>query len=780
MEKAHKFYGFISLVLSIILLVSLFSCKKNTATDADIGNTTSAEITDNSVSDDTDALCLIENKKCNFKIVYPSKPTKNNLDAATAIKDHLMHGGIDAEFITDWDQKKNDPNAIDILVGVTKFNPEIKLSFDLLALGRYGFVIKAVDNKIVLLAKNDDALIKAAEYLNSNILKLEKDKITVEKDYFYISSDGLLLKELILCGNPISDYSLACDSEDLKPSADILSQCISEKTSVSLPSEGKHKIRLTTEGADGHTVSARFEDGDLVIRAKDSEDMKKAVVCFWYENVANETGSLELSVDMSYSRDLAKTVFYSDFGVKQSENECCLDAIIAAHNYANQNQYKVFADYNGRYYISSYGKTAAIKTDVEWCNAKFTIDDSAVTPDHRFDWIFNICSDLKGYSVNLNSIGRDATNLGVTLHKKSIVTLYDSTTTHYIRKGANADAGQTKQDSVIVSPDGAIDMSAPLMWDFDKITSVSVLPIDEKTITVSGGTFITVANQAPSEYTYYARGILITRSNTNLKSLHHIITGEIGHGAPYNGFIMVSNAAYVNVENCILSAHKIYKTANVSMGTYDIGASNAITLTFKNCYQYTDIDDKSLWGIMGTNYCKNITYDTCVLSRFDAHKGVANATIKNSIIGRWGASIIGYGTLLIENSEFHSNAIINLREDYGSSWDGDVIIRNCRIDPLQNADCYVIDGSNVGDHDFGYTCYIPRTVTIDGLYVNTVNDVYVFGNINSKCTSEDYSSVYAPVASEKVTVKNYSSTNASDIKLSPNMILFGSTQLIKE
>ena len=80
---------------------------------------------------------------------------------------------------------------------------------------------------------------------------------------------------------------------------------------------------------------------------------------------------------------------------------------------------------------------------------------------------------------------------------------------------------------------------------------------------------------------------------------------------------------------------------------------------------------------MGTNFCKNITLEGCSFSRFDAHQGVYNVTIKDSTLGHQCLNAIGMGTLLIEDTTLYGNYLIVLRDDYGSTWKGDVIIRNC-------------------------------------------------------------------------------------------------------
>jgi len=190
------------------------------------------------------------------------------------------------------------------------------------------------------------------------------------------------------------------------------------------------------------------------------------------------------------------------------------------------------------------------------------------------------------------------------------------------------------------------------------------------TLSITGGRFTTIANQVESKYTYYSRNIAIRRSRVVVDGLEHLITGEGEQGAPYGGFINIADCSYVTVKNSVLTGHKTYRTIGsagkpVSMGSYDLLVNRALNVSFINCRQTNDIDDRTYWGILGSNYCKNLLYDSCAFSRFDAHKGVANATIRNSTLGHMGINAIGSGILTVENSTIRGRSIVNLRSDYG-------------------------------------------------------------------------------------------------------------------
>jgi len=418
-------------------------------------------------------------------------------------------------------------------------------------------------------------------------------------------------------------------------------------------------------------------------------------------------------------------VTYEQYGAIGDGVTDDLDAIIAAHAQANAENLPVKAASGAVYCIAQTGKTAIIQTDTDWRGASFIIDDSAVQVGQGHATpIFEIRSKLAAQNLSVPApLQKEQTNIGVPLGYDALVYVEDSSVLRYIRKGVNANDGQKQQEVLAVDQDGSISADTPLLWDYNGISAAIAYPTDTQTLTISGGTFTTIANQAESQYNYHHRGISITRSNTVIDGLVHLITGELDHGAPYRGFVDITRCKDVTVQNTTLSGHKYYVTdrngSNSSMGTYDININTATHVTFKDCVQANSIHDSALWGIMGSNYVKNITLDGVEFSRFDAHQGVCNVTIRNSKLGRQGINLIGSGTALIENTTVSSDNFINLRSDYGSVWDGEVIIRNCVFDQNngKGTNHALIGGSNNGSHDFGYPCTMPYKVTIDGLKI---------------------------------------------------------------
>jgi len=234
-----------------------------------------------------------------------------------------------------------------------------------------------------------------------------------------------------------------------------------------------------------------------------------------------------------------------------------------------------------------------------------------------------------------------------------------------------------------------------------------------------------------------------------------------------------------------VTGHKTYVTigsagVSVPMGSYDISLNRALNLSFIHCSQTNDINDGAYWGIMGSNYCKNLILENCTFSRFDAHMGVANATIRNSTLGHQGINAIGSGTFLVENSTIYGRNLIHLRPDYGSTWQGEFIIRNCVFVPAggRPSQAILIGGSNSGQHDFGYTCYMPARIIIENLTIDDSNhpENYqgpaIFANFNAQMTDDSYVEKFPFIRPREVIVRDLSITSGNDLRLSDNPYMF--------
>ncbi len=587
------------------------------------------------------------------------------------------------------------------------------------------------------------------------------------------------LAEITVNGVPVDEYAISAPEGDIYSlAAQTLNNELHKALGRSIPVEERTEKAFVIEEIlnTDDTFTLKVENGNIYLTGSDNIGISRGIAAFSDEVLLSADGKYDFTDGYTYTKVFSGYVTYEQFGAVGDGKTDDLEAIVKTHEYANENNLTVLAKETASYYIGGKAMTAVIKTDTDWSTARFIIDDTSV--EKIGSWIFNIAPTESSYSITgkVSPLKMDAVNIGTTLPGESLVVLTDSNVKRYIRKGANQNSGSNQSDVILVDKDGNISPDTPLIWDFDAVTGATVYPVDKETLTIKGGRFTTIANAAPSEYTYYTRGIQVRRSNTVIDGIYHDVINEGETGAPYSAFVSLSCCANVTVKNGTFTGHKKYATigsagTSVQMGTYDIGAATSVNATFLNCKQTNDITDGDYWGIAGTNYCKNLTYDGCAFSRFDAHQGVRNATIKNSVLGHHGIKLIGMGTALIENTTVVSGSFIDLREDYGSTWNGDLIIRNCKFYPT-GVENNIVNAVNSEDHDFGYTCYMPQNIEIDGFFIHSVGFNFVFSMVNSKHLTDSYEAKYPVVAPKEITVRNFSDLSTSNLFVSANTAIF--------
>ena len=159
---------------------------------------------------------------------------------------------------------------------------------------------------------------------------------------------------------------------------------------------------------------------------------------------------------------------------------------------------------------------------------------------------------------------------------------------------------------------------------------------------------------------------------------------------------------------------------------------------------------------------------------------VANATIRNSTLGHMGINANGSGTFTVENSTIRGRSLINLRSDYGSTWQGEFIIRNCTFVPAggQATSASLINGSNSGQHDFGYTCYMPEQIFIENLHIDDSNHPedyqgpMIFADFNPDLTDDSYLEKFPYIRTRNVILRNVTTASGKALRLSKNPFMF--------
>ena len=689
------------------------------------------------------------------------------------------------------------PEDVEILVGTVNTRGD-QYKFNKYDLGEQGYMVKQIGTKIVVLGGSQTALGNAINYLKSTVFGIKKNNddftdfamaTSANKEYV---QGGYDVTSISIAGNSIRDYKLYFRNADAeaKTLGNALQERLYSEVGIHLDTKNKNEpeagvlaIVIRTVANDG--VSNGFdvyvdEDGNLIIECQYSYLFVNKATDFFNATIFDCKGAVSFKSAYTYTQDL-RNIYYSQYGADVTGTVNSFEAIVRTHEAANQYGHIVNADKDATYrIISTKGVSAQIRTQTNWGNAKFIIDDSWLEVKDSADrgnHIFTVPAPAnveKYYSPNADAAegtverliadinaqgGLNAAtfkNLDLGLGRRAMVKIINSEHKNYVRYGANADNGQSQSEIVVIDENGVIDPFTYLLYDYEKITQLYVVFIDVEPLVISGGEFTTIANQLPCNYDYYTkRGILINRSNVTVDGIVHKITGEGEIGAPYSGFLTISNCSDIKVQNSTFTAHKSYALETDSsniMGTYDLSPSNANNIHFYNCDMTNFFIENAAkeqvpsvgngyWGVMGGNFMKNLTYEKCKLTRFDAHCGTYNASIIDSEVAD--ITLIGGGTLTMRNSTVYmssagKNNLIGLRSDYGSTWKGEFIIEDCTLAVQKNFNNNTVCIMNgvwndleYTTHDFGYDCYSPTKVTLknfkvtrfDGEVVKTVKNV---------------------------------------------------------
>ena len=389
-------------------------------------------------------------------------------------------------------------------------------------------------------------------------------------------------------------------------------------------------------------------------------------------------------------------------------------AIMSAHIWANANSKKLWYP-TGEYYIRD-AKEIVIEHDVDASQATIIVD----TDIHNKAPLFIVRSKQTSYDIPYDILSQLEVNRGTTRipelagHGDSIIRLENENKKVYIRYGANENQGVSQFDKFVIDDKGYL--KNDVIWDFETITSGRVYPIDPTYITVVFGKW--VYNNILEGDVVVQRNIRVQRSRVKL-SVGEEITRPVAARAHFEGVIATILAYDVEIFDTLLEEKPArLNSAGVRTGTYGLQNSDTISLTFRNVRSKDIPDTYDGWSIMGGNRLKDFRMIDCDMNNVDSHQGTHNITIKNSTIGSRGLQLTGTGRLHIEDvTIMGARDVVSLRQDYGSTWEGPIVIKNVTHKPKSGSNPHVIFGDPVYVTDFGHGCYFGTDITIDGYTV---------------------------------------------------------------
>ena len=368
-----------------------------------------------------------------------------------------------------------------------------------------------------------------------------------------------------------------------------------------------------------------------------------------------------------------------------------------------------------------------------------------------------------------------------------------------------------------------------------KAFSASIYSADDKPITINGlnangeinfiWESITNTDVDVSGYDQVQRNIKVGRSNVTFQGFDRVfVEDNSAHkgkldadkdGTPrqtYAAFVNVSYAYNVVMKDMLIDYHLGHNDENgVALGSYEFGGASSINISWINCIQkdFFRKRDNGDWigygGMFGSNFLRNVYINGCVMSSFDAHSGLYNATIENSTFDH--INFVGGGDAILRNVVVYAEAdagICHLRSDYGSMWQGNIKIDGAtlRHDSDFSGTMQLIKAYYT-NHYFGFDTEMPANIYINNFSVKQYNrtseafthnngvvyedektsskSVYLFYTLNSQLKNDyDYSTINANNKDPKACTENVYITNTSATIIFPDHPFFENMKVYKD
>ncbi|MFI3604953.1 hypothetical protein [Vagococcus fluvialis] len=601
--------------------------------------------------------------------------------------------------------------------------------------------------------------IESEDLLNTGRKKLNR---SIDKSYDAEETSVQALKDANTLGNQAINDANKLGNEAKQISTEKGNESIAiAKENEKVAGEANLIAKDTNERMNqiigGETDSAEVIDSRKPIGLEAAETLGERLNMQFGNNADFRQEEISLTLKMKKEFD-ERGVNPSWFGAIGDGVNDDTNAIIDAFEYAESNNLDII--FENKQYIYNPNKTIEFSKSINFNNAKFIRNDGV-----------NINKPIVKLVHSQKKIVLTNADITSTINQKTIripelsgfgnsyIQIFDDNKKVFKREGVSADPGLgvAKMDQFMVDDDGYL--TIPLTFDFDNFTKIIVQPIDDNWSYITGGKHISIVDK-DAMHNYFKNGIEIARSNVIVEKLIHTLD---------NNIVMSARSGFLNIHDCcnvFLNYIGLQPLAFDTHGTYDLNPERVLNLFMRNVTGQNFSNDR--WGVMGGNHLKNVSITECNLSRVDSHMGITNLTIKDSVVGRGGIQVVGYGKLIIENNEIYAPDVLKLRPDYGSFWDGPITIKNIIHHRTIDEEMTIISGSFKYDFDYGddgktHGCgssIVIDNVTLDNHFIDTTGANGLSHVIKIKSTKKDEDIIKEKYhMANKILVSNISSIN---------------------
>lgn len=533
-----------------------------------------------------------------------------------------------------------------------------------------------------------------------------------------------------------------------------------------LNSENLHVTAKNSDTKEAVTIGYKILDKTrILLKSDEAINMSIVLSASYYhatqtisDNIAEEVvkarkGEVDLKTKIDSIEEqldnIAKQeyVTYEMFGAIGDGIANDYVAIKDTHNYANLYNKKVKGTYGKVYYIENIVESVLIDTDTDFSNSTFLLDEKSSNP-----LFISYDEEIEGLT-NINLIIKGVKNIPNFPYMNSLVIIENSSIVECIRED---------NQQYIETEWFYIDEYGGIVGDITKTmsnyTSIKYKLVKNSYLTIENAIIKLKGNNTQ----YSTKFLDVRRSRTiinNISGFYDADNSSIHRLA----FISINECYDVTLNNVNLPIFNS-NIGSVRQGSYGLLAQYCVNLKLNNVNSPQHSDK---WGVMGSNKIKNLLIEKSNLNRVDCHYYIVNLEIKDSIIGEYGITLTGYGTINLNNVTFNGDNMIVLRNDYGGFFDGDIIMDNIKwkINSHNDYDRIMISSYRNPDFDFKVGMFMCRNIDIKNIYIekNTTKDVWLIRtNENKPLVNNNQTK---PYIFDSIIAKNIRTNNTGGIKI---------------